>query len=237
MGAEQQNFDVDAASSLLTWWSEAGVDCAISETPFDWLAGTAPRSAPSTPTAPQSVPNSVKTLAELVSFLATADLPDAGPVHRRLAPAGDAAAALMILVDFPDSADLQAGELLSDPVFAKMLEAIGHSRETVYIAALSPGRPVTGRLSEDAIARLAPHALLHVALAAPERLWLVGTAASRAILGIDDASAKGKLHLVNHAGGITETIATAHPRMFEGSKARKSAAWVEMQRLISKDAE
>jgi hypothetical protein len=32
-----------------------------------------------------------------------------------------------------------------------------------------------------------------------------------------------------------KAIATAHPRLFEGSKARKAAAWAEMQRLIEKE--
>lgn len=105
----------------------------------------------------------------------------------------------------------------------------------MYLAFLCPGRPLTARLSPRSVTALAPLAQRHVALVAPKQLWLVGSAASCAILGFDDATARGKLHLVNYQDCIVETIATAHPRMFAGSKSRKVAAWTEMQRLISKD--
>ena len=165
----------------------------------------------------------------------TGDIIDAGPANRRVRPAGNPASGLMILTDFPDPADIASGELLGDPVFAKMLEAIGHNRTSVYIASICPGRPMTGRLSQESVATLAVLAKQHIGYVAPKQLWLVGGAASRAILGVDDAAAKGKLHKVNHLGTIMDAIATAHPRMFEGSKSRKAAAWAEMQRLIPRE--
>ena len=82
---------------------------------------------------------------------------------------------------------------------------------------------------------LAVLAKQHIGYVAPKQLWLVGGAASRAILGVDDATAKGKLHKVNHLGTIMAAIVTAHPRMFDGSKSRKAAAWAEMQRLIVRE--
>lgn len=235
MSSKQQNFDMRAAVSWLGWWRDAGVDVAIGEAPHDWLGAAVTarpaKDGPATPTVallPQS-------LEALVDHLMTGDVVEAGPVSRRVRPTGNAASALMILTDFPDPADVVSGDLLGDPVFSKMLEAIGKDRSTVYIASLCPGRPMTGMLSNDHVATLAVLAKQHIALVAPQQLWLVGSAASRAILGVDDAAAKGKLHSVNHLGTIMEAIATAHPRMFDGSKSRKAAAWAEMKRLISRD--
>ena len=235
VGFEQQNFEVDAAASLLGWWRDAGVDTAIAETPADWL-GVAASAKPVTGKIAEPVAAAVpQSLDALLDHLMTSDLPDAGPPHRRLRPSGDPASDLMILVDFPDAADIAAGKILADPIFDKMLDALGRTRDTVYVATLCPGRPMTGRLSPENVEALAPLAWQHIGFVAPKQLWLIGGAASRAILGIDDAAAKGKLHNVNHLGTIMDTIATAHPRMFDGSKSRKAAAWAEMQRLMMRE--
>jgi uracil-DNA glycosylase len=235
MGLQQQNFENAAAASLLGWWRDAGVDVAIDETPHDWLGSAViatPAKAVIDAAAAIVVPQS---LDALVEHLMTGDIAEAGPPARRVRPFGDPASDLMILTDFPDAADIESGELLSDPTFKKMLEAIGKDHSSVYIASLCPGRPMTGRLSVENVAILAFLAKQHIALIAPKHLWLVGSAASRAILGVDDVSAKGTLHKVNHIGPIMDAIATAHPRMFDGSKSRKAAAWAEMQRLLPRE--
>jgi uracil-DNA glycosylase len=232
MGFQRQNFDVDAAASLLGWWRDAGVDCAISETAHDWLGAAKAAKPVIEASAEPVVPALPGSLEALVDLLRHGDVPDAGPAKRRVAANGNETSDLMVLVDFPDAADADSGELLSDAIFDKMLEALGRDRSVVYVAALCPGRPITGRLSDASIDALAVLARQHIAFVAPRQLWLMGSAASRAILGIDDAAAKGKLHKVNLQGITMNAIATAHPRMFEDSKSRKSAAWVEMQRLI-----
>lgn len=231
----QQNFERMAAESYLGWWRDAGVDVAVGETPYDWLGGASRAAGLTIEPTLAAIPTVPQTLDAFVDHLMTGEIADAGPTLRRVRPAGNAASQLMILTDYPDADDIISGELLGDPVFAKMLAAIGHSRTSVYIASLCPGRPVTGRLSEESIHTLAVLAKQHIALIAPKQLWLVGSAASRAILGVDDASARGKLHSVNHLGIIMDAIATAHPRMFAGSKSRKATAWGEMQRLLPKE--
>lgn len=227
MGAEPQNIARDLAASIFRWWDDAGVDTLVTESRHDWL-GTRKQVTPRA-TAPL-------THAEFVAWLKTADLPEAGPPHRRLMPAGDPASDLMILADFPEAADIESGEHLSgalSSLFGRMLGALGRDRDSVYVATLCPGRPPSGRLAQESVDELAETALRHIGFIAPKQLWLMGSAASRAILGIDDARAKGKLHSVNLDGVIIRTIATAHPRFFEGSKARKAAAWAEMQRLMA----
>jgi uracil-DNA glycosylase len=235
MGIGQQNFGTDAAASLLGWWRDAGVDTVIGEMPNDWLGAALAAKSGQIPIAEPVFAALPQSLDALIDHLMTSDIADAGPPNRRLRPSGNASSDLMILTDFPDAADVESGMPLADPVFGKMLDALGRTRDTVYIAMLSPGRPVTGRLSLDSMETLAPLARQHVAFVAPKQLWLMGSAASRAVLGIDDAAAKGKLHSVNHLGTITEAIATAHPRMFDGSKSRKASAWAEMQRLMIRE--
>lgn len=228
----QQKFDQIAAETYLGWWRDAGVDVVVGDMPHDWLGISMTKTA--TKAAPVAEPV-LQTLQAFVDYLMTGEIADAGPTPRRVRPSGNPASDLMILTDFPDAGDVISGELLGDPVFTKMLAAIGQSRSSVYIASLCPGRPMTGRLSDESIHELAVLAKQHVALIAPKQLWLVGSAASRAILGVDDAAARGELHRVNHAGAIVHAIATAHPRMFAAYKSRKAAAWVEMQRLLPKE--
>lgn len=233
MGAEFHNFPKDAAASYLGWWRDAGADAAVCDEPHDWL-GT--RHVHAQPDAARPVyPGS---LADFTTWLATAEIPEAGPARHRVSPAGNPAGGLMILADFPDREDVAAHEPLSGELgslFELMLRAIARTRQSVYVAMLCPGRPPTGLLDEAAIAALAPIARHHIALAAPSLLWLMGSAASRAILGVSDADARGKLHVVNLNGCSVKAIATAHPRMFGDSKSRKAAAWTEMQRLIEKE--
>ena len=219
---------MNAAISMLGWWRDAGVDVVVGETPHDWL-GTA-AAAKKTVSPPVG-----HTLETLVDHLMTAEIAEGGPPKRRIRPAGNPASDLMVLVDYPDRADIDTGIALSDPVFDKMLDALSRDRASVYVAMLSPGRPVTSRLTEESISTLAVLARQHIAFVSPKQLWLVGSAASRAILGIDDAEAKGRLHDVNLSDTMIQTIATAHPRMFNGSKSHKAAAWTEMQRLIIRD--
>ncbi len=235
MGLQVQNFESEAAASLLGWWRDAGVDVAVGEVPHDWLGAATVTKLTENEAATVPEIATPQSLDALVDHLMTGEIPDAGPAGRRVRPAGNPASDLMVLTDFPDPADVESGDLLGDAVFNKMLEAIGRDRNAVYIASLCPGRPMIGRLSDESLSTLAALAKQHIAYVAPKQLWLVGGAASRAILGVDDAAAKGKLHKVNHLGTIMEAIATAHPRMFDGSKSRKAAAWAEMQRLLSKD--
>jgi len=233
MGVEPQDFAIDAARSAIGWWADAGVDTVLAETPFDWLGTARPAKSASAP-EPRA-PELPESHAAFVDWLGTARFPGVTVGHRRIAPAGDPSSALMILADFPQGEDIDARTHFSGPLatlFDRMLATLGHTRDSVYIATLAPWRPTTSRLPDDVMAALTPVARHHLELVRPKRLWLMGSAASRAILGIDDAAAKGKLHQINLDGAIVHVIATAHPRLFEGSKARKAAAWTEMQRLI-----
>jgi uracil-DNA glycosylase len=227
-------------ASALRWWQDAGVDTIVGEEPRRWLGEKTPaKRAVAAIVAPEPEPvRTHDTREALVEWLMTADdVPEGGSPRRRVAPSGDPAHGLMILSDFPDNADIDAGHLLAGelaPLFDRMLAAVGADRSTIYLASVAPGRPARGRLDDVALETLAPLALRHVTLAAPKRLWIMGTAASRAILGLSDVEAHGKLHSVNLNGVKVKAVVTAHPR-FLTDQDKKRRAWTEMQRLIVKE--
>ena len=231
-----------AAASLIGWWRDAGVDTLVDEVAVPWLqkaqALSAPRLSPKAG-ASQTIaedPPLPLTLEALTHWLMTSpDVPDTGPPARRIAASGAAGAALMIMIDMPEANDHEAGQLLSGEcakLFDNMLGAIGLDRSTVYIAALCPARPVTGRLSDGALPRLTEIARHHVALSVPKRLWLLGSTVSRALLGVDDVASRGNLHDFNHATVNIPTVASFAPRFLLDHPAQKASVWADMQMLI-----
>ena len=234
----------DLIASALDWWSDAGVDTLVEETPRDWLVQAAKPTAASAMAnriqhtadslaAPPSLPN---TLPEFSDWLMTSlDVPDAGPPAQRLPPSGDLSSDLMIFIDMPDLADPAAGRMLSGDsgvLFDKMLNAIGKSRETVYLAAFSSGRTPGGQISLETAAVLTPIALHHIALVKPDKLWLMGQAVSRAILGADARPGQGHLRKFNHEGRSMDAVASFAPRFLLQQPKWKAGAWADMQALI-----
>ena len=87
-------------------------------------------------------------------------------------------------------------------------------------------------MDKAALDLLAPLLVHHIRLAAPKKLWLMGEAASRAVLGMNVAEATGRLHIVNYDGVIVKAIATLHPRVLLREPKSKGRVWEDMQRLI-----
>ncbi|NJC33646.1 DNA polymerase [Sphingomonas jejuensis] len=225
--------DTDAALSLLGWWDEAGVGAPVSEVPRDWLARKAPPSAPAATAAPAaSLAGLPDTLQDFVEWrLRGDDLPDAGWGSPRIR-GGSEPAALMVLVDMPEPDDgeqLMAGDV--GRLFDRMLAAIGHSRETICLAAIAWARPPGGAIPPAAAERLAALARHHVALVAPKRLLLMGQATSRALLTTELSQARGSEVPVNVGSGQCEAIVTYHPRMLMKTPAAKPGAWRDLLAL------
>jgi DNA polymerase len=224
------------AASLMGWWHEMGVDTLIDENPVPWLdraRAKAPlASEPARPVEfrmPSTLPAFTRWLMD------SPDIPDAGPPGRRVAVSGNPEASLMVMVDMPELGDADAGHLLSGDVgelFDRMLAALKLDRESVYIAALCPGRVPTGLVPAGSEPKLAEIARHHIALAGPKQLWLMGSAVSRAILGMELAQARGTLHKFNHENGSVEAVVSFSPRFLLQSPRRKADAWADMQMLI-----
>lgn len=236
----------DRIASVLRWWRDAGVDVLVDEAPRRWLEEKPVAKAPAAavrraPVVDVAAPPAIPTFearAALVEWLMTSPaVPEGGSVRLRVPPSGDPSGGLMVLADFPEPADSEAGHLLAGDLaalFDRMLAAIGADRAAIYLASLCPARPARGRLDDAALAILGPLGRRHVELVAPQRLWIMGAAASRAILGVSDIQAHGKLHAVNLNGVKVNAVVTAHPRFLTDTD-KKRRAWSEMQRLIVKE--
>ena len=240
--------DAAGAASALSWWIDAGVDVVVGEEARDWLRPApaaapvetkawAPSRAPAVPAAPireaEAPPDQLDLFRAWLQ--SSQDLPHAAPSAPRVCPAGDPAAGLMIMIDMPSAEDCGAGTLLSGEVgrlFDRMLAAIGRDRGTIYFAALSCLRSADGRLvgePEKQCGLLARH---HIGLAAPKALLLFGDAASKALLGLPVARARGRWHEVATHNGPVRTIATISPRQLLSHPAQKAHAWADLQLLM-----
>lgn len=259
MTGTDPQYEARLLAAALRWWEDMGVDTLVEDEAQPWLDRAAPaqpsisigvqapapepslaqRPAAATPpdgapTAPLALP---ETLEALQLWLAeTPDLPDAGPPHQRLAGFGPAGARIAIVTDMPEAGDAAAGQLLSGAVgtlFDAMLKAIGLDRSQVYCFALCPGRPPTGRLGDAALAQLGHIARHHLALAGAERVWALGQATSRALIGVDSTASLDKFgQNINHFRGNVPCIASLHPRLLLQAPQRKALVWKDMQMLI-----
>lgn len=236
----------DLEQSALAWWVEAGVDVIVGEEPRDWLRPKAPAPPPSPPLetrafeapAPASAEPDEALPDQLDLFQAwlrsSHRLPFAAPSAPRICPAGDPASGLMIMIDMPSAEDCAEGTLLAGEtgrLFDRMLAAIGRDRSTVYFAAVSCLRSADGRLggAEKQCGLLARH---HIGLAAPRALLLFGDGASKALLGLPVARARGRWHEVATHSGPVRTIVTLSPRQLINHPAQKAHAWADLQMLI-----
>lgn len=234
MNGLAEHMDSATAASALRWWADAGVDVLVDNHPASWLERAKPRVAPLPDEKPVADPMP-DTLDSFVAWLKSADMPEAGPTTQRIPASGNAASGLMILVDMPEAEDEQRDSLLSGDcglLFEKMLAAMGRDRQSCYMAALSPSRPASGLIADDSLPVLADIARHHIGLARPKRLWLMGNATSRAILGMDLIKARGSLYKINHGGSIVEAVVSFAPPFLLKNPQRKAAAWADMQALM-----
>ena len=235
----------EVIASALDWWLDAGVDALIDEAPVAWLARGKAEAAPKADairkpvtTAPvllsvEAMPNE---LADFTTWLmASPGISEAGPPAQRVPPSGDAASAIMVVIDMPEQGDVEAGHMLSGEageIFDRMLAKINLTRETIYLTALCPARTPGGMLSEEAVAALAPILRHHIDLIGPKRLWLMGQTVSRALIGADAMPGIGSLRKFNHEGRIVEAVASFSPRFLLQQPKRRAAALLDMQVLI-----
>ena len=233
-----------AAASVLQWWADAGVDTMIDEVPRDWLREknkaspavpdlSAPASRAPDPAPADILPGQLELFR---GYLRDDDtLPFASPTSRRVCPAGDPAAGLMIMTDMPAAEDCGTGTLLSGEVgrlFDRMLAAIGRDRGSIYLASLSCLRSPDGRFTSGAAKDCARLALHHIGLASPKALLLFGDACAKALLGLPMAQARGRWHEVATHAGPVRTIVTLSPSYLLAQPSAKALAWADLQLLM-----
>ena len=230
------------AASILSWWSEAGVDTLVAETPRDWLRAAPPPAPPAaafaeTPLAFTEAEEELPGQLHLFqAWLASTDrLAFAAPSAPRICPSGDPASGLMILADMPSGEDCTDGVLMTGEagrLFDRMLAAIGRDRNSIYLAALSCLRSPDGQLSGEPARRCADLARHQIGLVAPRALLLLGDACARAMLGLGVAQARGRWHEVATHAGPVRTLVTMKPDFLLSQPAHKARAWADLQMLI-----
>jgi uracil-DNA glycosylase family 4 len=228
---------VEAAASVLGWWSDAGVDLVLDETPRNWLRSE-PKPAPAGP--PAAVPETGDVPPDQLDLFrgwlaATDRLPFASPAAPRICPAGDPASGLMILTDMPTGEDCAAGALISGEagrLFDRMLAAIGRDRGSIYLAALSCFRSPDGRLNAEAARSCADLARHHAGLVGPKALLILGDACSKALLELPLAEARGRWHEIATQAGPVKALVTLPPAYLLNQPKAKAHAWADLQLLI-----
>lgn len=179
----------DAFIAALDWWHEAGVDGDFADTPRNWLERPAQENGEpqADPTATQAGPkpaatvpplggdrgNWPQTLADFAPWwCSTVETPGHAP---RVPPRGTAGAELMIVVPMPEEGDRES--LLSGPqgaMIGRMLGAMEIGEERAYLASALPGHarhPDWQALAERGLGEVLR---LHIALAAPRLLLVLG---------------------------------------------------------------
>lgn len=209
-------------AGALQWWRDAGLEHDFTDEPHDWLARPAPAvteaAPPPPPVAVKAAPKPLVRLGgaaeswpqDLAGFtawwLAEPTL-DNGQIAGRIAPRGPANAALMVLVEHPESEDRD--RLLSGPqgrLLDAILAALELTGEQVYVASLLPRHmplPDWAMLAEAGLGDLALH---HLALAAPKRLISFGANVS-SLLGHDPAKTAETLPQTYQVGAHVPALA------------------------------
>ena len=227
------------AASLLSWWLDAGVDLAVGEEPRDWLRKAPPaQAAPGAPAiaAPVAAPRAgIDSLADYQSWLREGlDLPLFQAGAGRALPHGPGAAPLMIVADLPERDGLSEGRPLGGDTWTlttRMLAAIGFTPEQVYVAALACFPAPAGRLDPRLADECGAEIRRHIALAAPQRLLLLGEGPAKALTGLTLLQARGKVHRVDHIPAVV----TFHPRQLLSHPPHKAHAWRDLLLLMSEE--
>ena len=228
-----------AANAYLAWWQLAGVESAVGEAAVDWSRSpTISVRTPVTHQHPTSEPVPRKP-ARFDQFSEWALADSAAPERRwpgqMLLPTGPADAKLMIVTDMPDPADMTAGVLMADKaglLLDAMLRAIGLQRDLVFVTSLFFKRPPGGMVEARDLSFAADRMRTLVALAAPQRLLVLGDRTNRALLATNAGSGDPALRPFNHDGGTVPAIATFHPRLLLSQPAAKAECWRALQMLI-----
>lgn len=240
--------------SLTGWWELAGVDAAVGETPVSWLKSDATTEvrevapvkevvAPKIPVRPAvNWPSDIDSLKAMVT--SGAELPGTQFGSRFVAPVGPATCDIMVISDLPDQDELISGTLGSGTLgsgatgvlLTRMLAAIGIQLSQCYWSTLASTIPPTAEIPDEALPSLADFARHQIGLVRPKAIILLGSTASRALLGEELMKARAELRNFNHDGSIMAALTTFHPRTLIARPAMKGQAWKDLQ-MLAKRAE
>ena len=242
-----------AAQSFIDWWKAAGVEYVIEDAPINWLAEK-PLPPPVEPARPAIKPVAAaiqpvaapapRVKAEWpgtfealqASLMTDRSLPGNGYGTANALPDGNAGAQTLVISDYPEESELAAGKMGALPLLQNMLRAAGITADNCCFAALAYTRPASGSLRETDKALLREFIHHQIGLIAPKRILLLGTNATRILLGSDLMEARGKLQIINHNVGKMAALATYHPRTLSSQPISKAKAWADLQMFMQEDS-
>lgn len=156
---------------------------------------------------------------------------------------GVAGSAIMLIGEAPGrDEDLQGLPFVgrSGQLLDRMLESIGLARKgeagTVYITNVLPWRPPGNRAPTTQEAAIClPFLERHIVLAAPKLLVLLGGAASKFVLGIEDGimrlRGKWRAYEPQNGGSEIPVLPTLHPAYLLRQPAEKAKAWRDLLQI------
>jgi uracil-DNA glycosylase len=238
-------------ASLNNWWELAGVDAAVGDMPVHWLAlDVKPASVGATDPMPvvakaQLAKASAKPaviwpddLDILKSMIASGQaLPGNGFGTKPVVPIGAALSKTMIISDIPDQDELVAGLFGSGEtgvLLKRMMAAIGIDLANCFWTALATTIPAMGDLDETELPNLKEFVRHQISIVRPETIILLGSWASKALLGVEMMEARKSLAKINHDVGNMAALTTFHPRTLIARPAMKAQAWKDLQMLAKR---
>jgi uracil-DNA glycosylase family 4 len=153
--------------------------------------------------------------------------------------AGTPGARLMVFDFAPGEEEERSGEPFSGhaaTLLDNMLAAIGHNRETSYLAYFSPWRPPGDKTASAADeAALLPFARRHLELVAPDILLILGEPTARALLQTNLSGAQLRGRWFDCAAGAVTTRAIVLPSLAHVLKnpLMKRNIWRDLQMVAA----
>jgi uracil-DNA glycosylase family 4 len=188
----------------------------------------------STPSAPDLVAGSMPDLATLERFLAGCPRCKlSGSRTRIVFGAGNPGADLMFVGEAPGREEDEQGLPFvgaAGGLLTKIIEAMGTTRDDVYIVNTVKCRPLENRNPEpDEVAACRPFLEEQIRLVAPRVIVTLGTFAAQAILGTDEpiSQLRGRWHVAHGA----RVMPTYHPAFLMRSPKHKKEVWEDMQKV------
>jgi DNA polymerase len=121
----------------------------------------------------------------------------------------------------------RAGKLLT-----QMIEAMGLTRDAVYICNVVKCRPPENRKPEnDEVATCSPYLFRQIDFIAPKAIVCLGATAAQALLKTTDSISKFRGAWFDYRG--TKLLATYHPAYLLRNPAAKGEVWKDLQKVMA----
>jgi uracil-DNA glycosylase family 4 len=177
-----------------------------------------------------------RTLAQIREEIGDCQRCKLGPTRKKLVfGVGAEDAPLMFVGEAPGEQEDKRGEPFVGPageLLDKMIEAMGWTRQSVYITNILMSRPPGNRNPQpDEVSACLPFLNAKIAAIAPRIIVALGRPSANTLLGTDApiSTLRGKFHLRNG----TKVMPTFHPAYLLREPAKKRDAWADLQVVMA----